>query len=167
MNAKRLEVMDFTVPVYFYGDGLIVKQGNPNNLHTWQDLAGHVVGAERGENYADWLDKRTDLKDVKLYKSFSEEIQDLVNGGVDAIIGELPVFAYYAKVHAGSIEVASGYIPQTNLADWTRFGVRKEDNDLNNAFSHALMDIVADGTALSILERYGMSVDNLTPRART
>ena len=43
-NPKRLEVINFTGPVYWYGTSLTVPKGNPANLHTWESLAGHTVG---------------------------------------------------------------------------------------------------------------------------
>lgn len=162
ITAKRLQVIDFTDPVYFYADWLIVQKGNPKGLTTWESLKGHTVGAIRGENYVDWLEKRKDLAGVKVYKDFDEEIQDLSAGRVDAIIGDEPVYAWYLKAHPDAkIELAKDYIPQSDLSDWTRYGVRKEDNDLNNAFSHALAELRVDGTLLAILEKYGLSIRNL------
>jgi polar amino acid transport system substrate-binding protein len=159
LTPKRLEVIDFTSPAYFYADWLIVQKGNPKGLTAWQGLKGHTVGAIRGENYVDWLDNRKDLAGVKVYKDFDEEIQDLSAGRVDAIIGDEPVYAWYLKAHPEArIELAKEYVPQSDLSDWTRFGVRKEDNDLNNAFTQALGTLKADGTLLAILERYGMSI---------
>ncbi len=81
---------------------------------------------------------------------------------MDAIIGDEPVYAWYLKAHPDAkIELAKDYIPQSDLSDWTRYGVRKEDNDLNNAFSHALAELRVDGTLLAILEKYGLSIRNL------
>ena len=83
INAKRLEVIDFTVPAYFYADWLFVQKGNPKKISTWESLKGHTVAVQRGENYGDWLAKRTDLGGVKIYTDMSGEIQDLIAGRVD------------------------------------------------------------------------------------
>ena len=163
LTEKRLEVIDFTIPAYFYADWLIVQKGNPKNLSTWDSLKGHTVGALRGENYVDWLDKRKDLAGTKVYKDFDEEIQDLGAGRVDAIIGDQPVYAWYLKAHPeAQIALVKDYVPQSDLSDWTRFGVRKDDNDLNNAFSQAIAVLHADGTLAAIMERYGLTGQNLS-----
>jgi ABC-type amino acid transport substrate-binding protein len=38
-NPKRLEVISFTGPAYWYGSALAVAKGNPKNIHSWDDLA--------------------------------------------------------------------------------------------------------------------------------
>ena len=71
--------------------------------------------------------------------------------------------AWYIKTQSDpKIELVKGYVPQSDLSDWTRFGVRKEDNDLNNAFSQALAQLKVDGTLLMIMERYGLSAHQLS-----
>jgi polar amino acid transport system substrate-binding protein len=163
INAKRLEVIDFTVPAYFYADWLFVQKGNPKNISTWESLKGQTVAVQRGENYADWLAKRTDLGGVKIYTDMAGQIQDLIAGRVDAIMGDEPTMAWYIKTQSDpKIELVKGYVPQSDLSDWTRFGVRKEDNDLNNAFSQALAQLKIDGTLLMIMERYGLSAHQLS-----
>src|SRR5215471_5236428 len=47
-NPKRLAVIDFTSPAYWYGSSLAVHKGNPKNIHTAADLAGKIVGTVRG-----------------------------------------------------------------------------------------------------------------------
>ena len=47
-NPKRLAVVAFTSPAYWYGSALAVNKGNPKNIHTFADMAGHTVGTVRG-----------------------------------------------------------------------------------------------------------------------
>ena len=77
VTAERVKVIDSTAPVLWYGDTLAVPQGNPANLHSWADLAGHVVGVGLGSNYAEMLQQRTDLADLKLYQDTSAIASDL------------------------------------------------------------------------------------------
>jgi len=82
---------------------------------------------------------------------------------VDAIIGDQPELAWYLKVHPTSgVELVTNYVPQSDLSDWTRYGVRKEDNDLNNAFSQALEELKVNGTLSAVMNRYGLSDRNLS-----
>ena len=64
-NPKRLAVVAFTSPAYWYGSALAVQKGNPKNIHTSADLAGHSVGTVRGSFNQGLLEKRTDLKELK------------------------------------------------------------------------------------------------------
>src|SRR5215472_19037031 len=77
-NPKRLAVIDFTSPAYWYGSSLAVHKGNPKNIHTAADLAGKIVGVVRGSFNHDLLSKRKDLKELKLYTTNEAEFADLV-----------------------------------------------------------------------------------------
>ena len=82
-NPKRLAVIDFTSPAYWYGSSLAVPKGNPKNIHTAADLAGKVVGTVRGSFNHDLLGRRKDLKELKLYSTNEAEFADLVAGRMD------------------------------------------------------------------------------------
>ena len=79
-NPKRLAVVAFTSPAYWYGSALAVQKGNPKNIHTSGDMAGHTVGTVRGSFNQGLLEKRTDLKELKLYTSNEAEFADLIAG---------------------------------------------------------------------------------------
>jgi polar amino acid transport system substrate-binding protein len=162
VTPERVQIIDFTTPVFWYGDALFVPAGNPANIHSWADLAGHTVGVGLGTNYAEWLQKRTDLGQFNAYKDTTEAAADLVAGRVDAFVAEDTNFVAFLKQNANlPIEVVSDYVPQSNLTDWTRFGVRKSDRDLNNVLSHAFEEMFIDGTTLNILKKYGLGERNL------
>jgi polar amino acid transport system substrate-binding protein len=157
-NATRAAIIGFTAPVYFYADSLVVKKGNPLNLHTWEALAGHSSSAMLGDNYVDWLNKRGDLSAIKTYKTWPELIADVENGRVDSAIVDESVAGYYITGHPDSnIELATGYIPQTDLSDYTRYGVPMGYNDLANAFSSVLDGMRVDGTLATIIAKYGLA----------
>ena len=82
-NPKRLAVIDFTTPAYWYGSTLAVYKGNPKNIHTAADLAGKVVGVVRGSFNHNFLEKRTDIKELKLSTTNESEFADLAAGRID------------------------------------------------------------------------------------
>lgn len=157
-NPDRAKLIGFTVPVYFYGDTLMVKKGNPLGIDTWGSLAGRSVGGMLGNEYVDWLEARNDLSAVKTYKTWPELITDVEQGRVDGAIVDGVVSSYYIETTPTSqVELAAGYIPQEDLSNWTRFGVPLGYNDLANAFSNVLDDMRVDGTIATILAKYGLS----------
>jgi ABC-type amino acid transport substrate-binding protein len=161
VTPQRIQVIDFTGPVFWYGDTLAVPKGNPANLHSWDDLAGHVVGVGLGSNYAEMLQQRTDLADLKLYQDTGAIASDLVAGRVDAAVVEDTNFVAFLAQNPLPIDIVGDYVPHSDLADWTRFGVRKEDRDLNNVLTHAFEEMRIDGTTLGILKKYGLGERNL------
>ena len=163
VTPERIEIIDFTLPVFWYGDALFVQKGNPANLHSWDDLAGKNVGVVLGTNYAEWLQQRTDLGALNTYKDTTQMAADLVAGRIDAAIAEDTNFtAYLAQNPDIPIEAVPDYVAKSDLADWTRFGIKIGDNDFNNVLSRALAEMFINGETLAILEKYGLGMRNLT-----
>ena len=87
---------------------------------------------------------------------------ELVAGRVDAVIAEDANFtAYLGQNPELPIQNVPEYVPQSDLADWTRFGIRIGENDFNNVFSRALIEMMVNGETLAILEKYGLGTRNL------
>jgi polar amino acid transport system substrate-binding protein len=163
VTPERLKTIDFTTPAFYYGENLWVRKGNPLKIHTWEDLKGKVVGVGLGANYAEWLQKRNDLKDLKFYKTVQDNIVDLAAGRYDVFVGdEVQTGAFLAQNPSlnQQVERVTGYISQ-NPYDYTRFGCRKGDVDFNNAVSRALDEMRADGTMVQILSKWGMGRSNM------
>lgn len=163
VTPERIEIIDFTLPVFWYGDALFVQKGNPANLHSWDDLAGKKVGVVLGTNYAEWLQQRTDLGALNTYKDTTQMAADLVAGRIDAAVAEDSNFTgYLAQNPDIPIEAVPDYVAKSDQSDWTRFGVKIGDNDFNNVLSRALAEMFINGETLAILEKYGLGMRNLT-----
>ena len=163
VTPERIQIIDFSAPVFWYGDALFVPKGNPANVHSWEDLAGKKVGVALGVNYAEWLQKRTDLGGLNTYKGNPEMAADLASGRIDAAIAEdANMTAFLAQNPNIPIESVPDYVPQSDLSDWTRFGIRKGENDFNDVFSRAITEMLINGEILAILKKYGLGLRNLT-----
>ena len=66
-TAARKEVIDFSDPVYTYGEGLLVPKTDTKNYATLEDLKGEVVGAQVGTAFVDALKKTGLFAEVKAY----------------------------------------------------------------------------------------------------
>ncbi|HLJ59195.1 MAG TPA: transporter substrate-binding domain-containing protein [bacterium] len=162
-NAKRLAVIDFTSPAYWYGSALAVHKGNPKNIHTAADLAGKVVGVVRGSFNHTFLEKRTDIKELKLYTTNEAEFADLIAGRIDVTMEDDIKVGLFIKNHPGvPIEFATGYSPSLEEYGYARYGIRKDDVDLNFAISRAIDELRArrDGIP-KVLEEGGLSLRNM------
>jgi len=158
-NPKRLAVIDFTSPAYWYGSSLAVHKGNPKSIHASADLAGKVVGVIRGSYYHDLLSKRHDFKELKIYTTNESEFADLVAGRIDVAQEDDIKVGLFIKNHPGvPIEFASGYAPSLEEYGYARYGIRKDDVDLNHAISRAIDELrgMRDGIP-KILEDGGLS----------
>lgn len=162
-TPERLKVIAFTSPPYWYGSTIAVQKGNPKNIHTWADLAGHVVGAVRGAASQLELQRRNDLGALKLYTSNETEFTDLAAGRLDAVYDDDIKIGTFIKQHPGfNMEVAPGFVPQSQHdKTYPRYGVRQDDVDLNSAISRAIDEMRADGTVGDIITRFGLTLRNL------
>lgn len=162
-NPKRLAVIDFTSPAYWYGSSLAVHKGNPKNIHTAADLAGKLVGTVRGSFNHDLLGKRKDLKELKLYTTNEAEFADLVAGRIDVSLEDDIKVGLFIKNHPGvPIEFATGYSPSLEEYGYARYGIRKDDIDLNFAISRAIDELRGKRDGIpKVLEDGGLSLRNM------
>jgi len=161
-NPKRLAVVAFTSPAYWYGSALAVNKGNPKNIHTTGDMAGHTVGTVRGSFNQGLLEKRTDLKELKLYTSNEAEFADLINERVDVIMEDDIKIGQFMKAHPdAAMELASGYQVAPEEYGYARYALAKEDVDLNHAVSRTLDELRGDGTLSKIIAEFGLTNRNL------
>jgi polar amino acid transport system substrate-binding protein len=162
VTPERVKIIDFSIPVFWYGDILITQAGNPAGVTSWDGLAGKTVGSTLGVLYTDWLAARTDLAGHQVYKDNQQAVTDLIAGRIDAYIAEDANFTGFLQQNPNlPIEIVPSYVPHSELSDWTRFGFRQEDRDMNNVFSRAIAEMFIDGTTLAILKKYGLGARNL------
>jgi ABC-type amino acid transport substrate-binding protein len=161
-NPKRLAVVAFTGPAYWYGSGVAVQKGNPSKIHSWDDFAGHTVGTLRGTVNHGLLEARKDLKELKLYTTNEAEFADLIAGRIDvAMEDDVKVGQFLAKHPDVAMELVPEYKPLPEEYGYARYALRKDDVDLNSAISRAISEIRADGTMSTILGNFGYTDRNL------
>ena len=164
VTPERIKVIDYTTPIYWYGDILVVAKGNPLNIHQWADLARKTVGVVRGYDMAALLEQRHDLKALKEYPDDNSVVTDLVAGRIDVeSAGDAnftPLLAADPQLTT-EVEIVADYKPQTDPSYWTRYCFRKGENDINDVVSREFVEMFRDGTTLSILKRYNMGTRNL------
>ncbi len=162
-NEKRLAVIDFTSPAFWYGTALAVPKGNPKNIHTSADLAGKVVGVVRGSFQHGFLEKRTDIKELKIYTASESELADLIAGRIDTTLDDDIKIALFMKSHpTAPIEFATGYAPALEEYGYARYGIRKQDVDLNHAISRAIDELRANRDGIpKLLEESGFTLRNM------
>jgi len=162
-NPKRLAVIDFTSPAYWYGSALAVYKGNPKNIHTAGDLAGKVVGVVRGSFNHTFLENRKDIKELKLYTTNESEFADLIARRIDVTMEDDIKVGLFIKNHPGvPMEFATGYAPALEEYGYARYGIRKADIDLNHAISRAIDELRGKRDGIpKILEEGGLGLRNM------
>lgn len=151
---KRKEVVDFTQPVYQYGDGMFVAADDTNN-YSLDDLAGENVGAQVGSVFADKLRALGTLGEVKLYDSIADIMRDVKLGRIKAGVGDLPVIAYQIKQKPQlGVRLVEGYTPM-GMSD-VALAVDKGNPELLAKINAAITELKDSGKLDEIFAKYGL-----------
>lgn len=155
ITAARKEVIDFSDPIYTYGEGLIVPKGDTKNYVTFADLKGEVVGAQVGTAYVEPLKKTELFKEVKVYDSIPDIMRDVNVGRLKAGFADYPIVAY--NLNQGNYpEVRLVKSFKSTIVGSVGIGVRKTDPDLLKKINTSLAKLQKDGTVNKILAKWGL-----------
>ncbi|PTQ56792.1 MAG: Histidine-binding protein precursor (HBP) [Candidatus Carbobacillus altaicus] len=98
ITEERMQTYDFTEPYFVANQLVLVKEDSP--IHTFQDLKNAkyvgVQNATTGHYVVQELLGKTSPK-IKSYESTPLAIQDMVNGGSDAVVADNAVVLEYIK----------------------------------------------------------------------
>ncbi|WP_296987222.1 substrate-binding periplasmic protein [Thalassospira sp. UBA1131] len=151
---KRKEIVDFTQPVYQYGDGMFVAADDSNN-YSLDDLAGETVGAQVGSVFADKLRALGTLGEVKLYDSIADIMRDVKLGRIKAGVGDLPVIAYQIKEKPQlGVRLVEDYKPM-GMSD-VALAVDKGNPELLAKVNAAITELKDSGKLDEIFAKYGL-----------
>jgi len=155
ITAPRKEVIDFSEPVYTYGEGLLVPKTDTKDYTKPEDFKGEVVGAQIGTAFVDALKKMGIFSEVKAYDTIADILRDVNTGRLKAGFGDYPILAYNLK---------QGNFPDSRLVESYKptvigsvgIGVRKGDQALLTKINTSLAKLKANGTVDKILDKWGL-----------
>jgi polar amino acid transport system substrate-binding protein len=154
-TSARKEVIDFSEPVYTYGEGLVVPKTDAKNYASQEDLKGEVVGAQVGTAFVDALKKTGLFSEVKVYDTIPDILRDVNAGRLKAGFADLPILAYNLKQGAfGEVRLVDSYKPVT--VGTVAIGVRKTDQELLGKINASLAKLKANGAVDKILDKWGL-----------
>jgi polar amino acid transport system substrate-binding protein len=155
ITAPRKEVIDFSDPIYSYGEGLVVPKSDTKNYLGFEDLKGYTVGVQVGTAYVEPLKKTGFFEDVKVYDTIPDILRDVNTGRLKAGFADFPILAY---------NLQQGLFPEVRLVKSYKsvvlgsigIGVRKSDPELLQKVNVALGHIKSDGRLDKILAKWGL-----------
>src|SRR6202023_455383 len=154
-TAARKEVIDFSDPVYTYGEGLLVPKTDTKNYTTLDELKGEVVGAQVGTAFVDALKKTGLFSEVKAYDTIPDILRDVNAGRLKAGFADYPILAYNLKQGAfPEVRLVDSYKP--TIVGTVAVGVRKGDADLLRNINPSLAKLKTNGEVDKILDKWGL-----------
>ena len=165
------------------GQSILVAKGNPKNINSPTDLCGQSVAAESGTTEVDYLQGTGDFKGAGLAadcttagkpavtvvatQKDSDALQQLQAGKVVAYFADTPVAGQYAAKNPDQFQLIGQPIqpapvgigiPCGGAADCTNVPL----TPLGQAIETALKSMMADGTYVKILTKYGAQQSAVT-----
>jgi polar amino acid transport system substrate-binding protein len=155
ITEPRKQVIDFSDPIYTYGDGLFVPKSDTKEYKTLEDVKGLTVGAQVGTAYVEPLQKSGLFPEVKVYDTLPDIIRDVNTGRLKAGFADYPIVAYNLQQgRFPEVRLVTGYKPM--VVGSVGIGVRKSDQELLKKVNGGLARIKENGTLKQILAKWGL-----------
>lgn len=152
-TPAREKVVQYSDPVFSYGEGLIVRADDATAYTRMDDLKGEVVGAQVGTVFIDELNKRGLFKEVRGYDSIADLMRDLALGRIKAGFADHPILAYQmAQGTQDKVRLVQGYQPVI-MGDVCLI-VRKGEPQTLERVNRGIAAIKADGTLAGIIAKW-------------
>ncbi len=145
ITEDRDQTIDFSDPYYSANQSVLVKAGSDFQPGSLEDLPGNKVGSQKGttgEGIITGMIEDGDFKEsnYKGYDTYVLAVTDLENDNIDAVILDEPVAASFASER--DVEVAFTH----ETGEQYGFGVRTDDDDLQEALNEGLQAVRDNGT---------------------
>ena len=155
ITEERKEYMIFTKPYMDDRQVLLVRKGNGLDITSEGDLEGKVIGTQAGSTSDDYINAneliKETFKDYKTYGRFGEVLSALKGGEVDVIICDELIARYETNKNQGQLELVN--VKVGSVAEMA-VGFAKDKTDLRDKVQAAFDEMIADGTAKKISERW-------------
>lgn len=152
ITEERKKVIAFTNKYYHTPGQFVGKEGM-----TLDDVAGKVVGVQRGTIHQAFMEGEFPDVELKLYGSQDEAFLDLAAGRIDAtMVDSVAALDGFLKTDAGAGFAFFGptYSIVKYHGEGAGIGVRQGEDELREAFNAAIEAIRASGEYATINAKY-------------
>jgi len=154
ITEERLKSVDFTKS--YFNAGLIIAVANNNEaIKSTEDLKGKKLAAQNGTigaAYCDEVKKLNAKTEVRIFDDIGAAFMELEKGGVDAVVNDHPVTAYYLKTTGTSKAKMVGEIFSAD--DQYGIAVKKGNAETLNMLNEGLDKIKANGKYDEIYKKW-------------
>jgi polar amino acid transport system substrate-binding protein len=155
ITPQRAEVLDFSAPVYGWGEGLIVKESSAKTYTDLGSMKGDTVGVFVNSVQYNMIKETPGVKEVRAYPDYIHLMADIRAGRADVGVIDPPSVVYQMKLHnVSGLKLVPSYKP---VNQWKiGLAVKKGDKDVLDAVNAAVAKIKKDGELKRILTEWGI-----------
>lgn len=154
ITPERQKAIDFSTP-YFDAGLIIAVAEKTNGINSLADLQGKKIAGQVGTIGADACNsvKAKDPKtEVRTFDSIGEAFMELEKGGVDAVINDQAVTAYYIKTNGKGKTKMVGDLFSAN--DHYGIAIKKGNTEITKVINDGLASIKANGKYDEIYKKW-------------
>lgn len=150
ISDERKEKVEFSKP-YLNNRQIIVTLAG-STIKTKEDLKGKTVGAQTESTAVDAIgDYESNFKELVTFDTNELALRDLEAGRIDAVVADEILIKYYIKQKGeDKFAIATDDFGAEEYA----VGIRKGDTEFVEALNKAYDEVVADGKASEISEKW-------------
>ncbi|PIR00242.1 MAG: hypothetical protein COV66_07080 [Nitrospinae bacterium CG11_big_fil_rev_8_21_14_0_20_45_15] len=161
---ERQQKMAFSIPYLTSGLALVVRKDR-NDIHSMADVRAKQlqVGAQTGTTAFFYLEKQNGLR-IKGYQVYGHAITDLINGELDAVLGESSATLYIKNQkedYFKKIKMVGEIMTEENYG----IVLRKEDTARLEKINTLLDGLLRDGTVSRLHEKWELGASSKVPPA--
>ncbi|XXF79607.1 ABC transporter permease subunit [Myxococcaceae bacterium GXIMD 01537] len=158
ITPERQQRLSFSSPYYTAGQMVAVRESE-QAIRGLEDLGGKTAGIQINTTAALVLEKRPDVQ-VRQYPSIDLALQDLLNGNLDAVVGDAPTIRYFTTHGFKGLRTVGQLLTEEHYG----IGMRPEDTALREAIDGALARLRANGQFAALEEKYfGVAAQQARP----
>lgn len=154
ITDERKKSVDFTEA--YFDAGLIIAVSSDNqDIKGTDDLKGKKLAAQNGTigaAYCDEVKKLDPATEVRIFDDIGAAFMELEKGGVDAVVNDHPVTAYYLKTTKDSTAKMVGDI--FSAEDQYGIAVKKDNAETLNMLNEGLAKIKENGKYDEIYKKW-------------
>ncbi|RWP56682.1 MAG: ectoine/hydroxyectoine ABC transporter substrate-binding protein EhuB [Mesorhizobium sp.] len=168
ITPARCEMVAFSDPDVLINDAALVKKGNPNNIHSYEDVAKNPnlrIGAGRGSAALEHA-RMAGIPDDRILQFQDEDAASaaLFAGRIDAQpLGSTSIGRVLKDPNSSAIiESATpftGFIAKDGyeVAGRSAIAFRLDDKELRDVYNKRLAELKADGTVAALMKKYELN----------
>ncbi|MDO5532085.1 basic amino acid ABC transporter substrate-binding protein [Sutterella sp.] len=149
ITEERAKSVDFSNRYYIAGLGVVVEKGN-TSIRTPEDLEGKRIAVTIGSTGEEAVRGMKNVK-IRVFNQLNECFLELKNGGVDAVVNDIPTNDYYAN-DAGRDHCVS--LPIALTAEDLGIAIRKGNPEVVKAMNSGLAKIKQSGEFSKIYQKW-------------
>lgn len=168
ITPERCKQVLFTDPHYRLLDTLLVADGNPKNLHSYEDFANNpdaklaIMSGTVNLGYA----REAGINDSQILQvpDTTSQLQAVRTGRADAAIGTQLTMRGLAEKGGDGVEAIDDFQDDPSRAGYGALAFRKEDQALRDAVNAELKQWLGSEDHLETVKPFGFDRSNLTDK---